>query len=228
MAFVNLCPFVLSGEKTHCFATMNALKIYIGEKPFFVVEKLDNDLEQLAATHGTIMLNQADTAGLKKAVDDLENSPAKAVIVLTNTVDLILDKLKTILVYIQAGGGLVQNDNQEFLFIYRRGKWDLPKGKLDEGETIEQCAVREVIEETGLEKIVLGELLLHTWHVYHGWGQHVLKQTSWFQMSCPAGQMLTPQAAEEISETAWLKKEDWGKVLEDTFPSIVDVLNYDL
>ncbi len=205
---------------------MNALKIYIGEKPFFVVENLDNNLQQLAATHGTIMLNHADTLSLKKAVDDLENSPAKVVIVLTNTVDIIVKKLKTILVFIQAGGGLVQNNNAEFLFIYRRGKWDLPKGKLDEGETIEQCAVREVNEETGLENIILGELLLHTWHVYYGWGQHVLKQTSWYKMSCPAGQMLTPQTAEDISETTWLKKEDWGKVLENTFPSVVDVLNY--
>jgi 8-oxo-dGTP pyrophosphatase MutT (NUDIX family) len=226
MFFVNLCSFVLSGEKTHCFATMNALKIYIGEKPFFVVENLDKDLEQLAATHGTIMLNHADASSLKKAVDDLENSPAKAVIVLTNTVDVILEKLKTILVYIQAGGGLVQNDAGEFLFIYRRGKWDLPKGKLDEGETIEECAIREVNEETGLENIVLGELLLHTWHVYHAWGQHVLKQTSWFKMSCSAGQILTPQTEEDISETAWLKKEDWGKVLENTFPSIKDVLQF--
>lgn len=204
---------------------MKGLKIYIGEKPFFVVEKLDSHLELLAATHGTIMLNQADTASLKKAVVDLENSPAKAVIVLTNTVDIIVEKLKTILVYIQAGGGLVQNDNQEFLFIYRRGKWDLPKGKLDEGETIEQCAVREVNEETGLENIVLGKLLLNTWHVYHAWGQHVIKQTSWFKMSCPAGQMLTPQTIEDISETAWLKKQDWRKVLENTFPSVKDVLD---
>ncbi len=205
---------------------MKALKIYIGEKPFFIVEKLDTNLELLAATHGTIMLNHADTVSLKKAVDDLENSPAKAVIVLTNTVDIIVEKLKKNLVYIQAGGGLVQNEVAEFLFIYRLGKWDLPKGKLDEGETIEQCALREVHEETGLENIVLGELLLHTWHVYHAWGEHVLKQTSWFKMSGPAGQILTPQAEEDISETAWLKKEDWGKVLENTFPSIRDVMDF--
>jgi len=204
---------------------MSPIKIYIGEKPFYIVDELDAELHQLAGTHGTIMLNQPDTGGLKRAVSDLENSPAKAVIILTDHTTAILDQMKSILVFIQAGGGLVKNEADEFLFIYRRGKWDLPKGKLDPGETIEQCALREVNEETGLQHITLKKLLLHTWHVYHGWGQHVLKQTSWYEMSCPAGQTLTPQAEEDISEVAWLKKEAWGKVLENTFPSVKDLLS---
>ena len=205
---------------------MNTFKIYIGEKPFYIVNQLDGELKNLTHTHATIMLNHPDIYQLKQAITDLENTQAKVVIVLTNKMEEVLAKMKSILVFLQAGGGLVQNEAGEFLFIYRRGKWDLPKGKLDKSETIEQCAVREVNEETGLENIVSGELLLHTWHVYHAWGQHVLKQTSWFKMSSPAGQMLTPQTEEDISETAWLKKEDWDKVLANTFPSIVDVLNH--
>ncbi|MES2777256.1 MAG: NUDIX domain-containing protein [Bacteroidota bacterium] len=203
---------------------MNTVKIYFGEKPFFITDSLNEALEQLAATHGTIMLNHPENTSLKTAIHDLEDSAAKAVIVLTDNVEGVLEKLKTILVFIQAGGGLVQNDADEFLFIFRRGKWDLPKGKLDEGETIEQCALREVNEETGLQNMALGQLLVHTWHVYHGFGQHVLKQTSWFKMHCPAGQILTPQVEEDITETAWLKKEDWGKVLQRTFPSIRELI----
>jgi len=205
---------------------MALTKIYIGDKPFFITDAFTPELQQLSGTHGTIMLNLPDENNLKKVISDLEDSPAKAVIVLTNETDLVLEKLKAILVYIQAGGGLVQNDAGEFLFIFRRGKWDLPKGKLDNGETIEECAVREVNEETGLENITLKELLLHTWHVYHAFGQHVLKQSSWFSMVCPAGQKLTAQTEEDISEVLWLKREDWGKVLQNTFDSVKDVLNF--
>ena len=203
---------------------MNLVKIYIGEKPLFITGHLSEELEVLATAHGSIMLNKPDALELKKAVDDLEDSSAKTAVVVTNNVDAILETLKSIFVFIQAGGGLVRNENDEWLFIYRRGKWDLPKGKLDDGETIEQCAVREVNEETGLQNIILKELLMHTWHVYHGFGQHVLKQTSWFKMNCPAGQRLTPQAAEDITELAWLEKEDWGKILGNTFPSVRDLL----
>jgi 8-oxo-dGTP pyrophosphatase MutT (NUDIX family) len=64
-------------------------------------------------------------------------------------------KKKTIV----AAGGLVFNENKELLMIYRRSKWDLPKGKLDEGETIEECAIREVEEETGVQQIILGKLI---------------------------------------------------------------------
>ena len=78
-------------------------------------------------------------------------------------------------IFIQAGGGLVENELREVLFIFRRGKWDLPKGKLDRGETLEQCAIREVEEETGVRQLNLVRFLLITEHEYVERGKKILK-----------------------------------------------------
>src|SRR5687768_10305781 len=80
---------------------------------------------------------------------------------------------------IDAGGGVVVNENGDVLMIYRRGKWDLPKGKLDEGEDIAECALREVSEETGLQKLELKEKICDTYHIYSQYGQNLLKHTAW-------------------------------------------------
>jgi 8-oxo-dGTP pyrophosphatase MutT (NUDIX family) len=119
---------------------------------------------------------------------------------------------------------LVRNEKGEILFIFRRGKWDLPKGKLDAGETLEQCAVREVAEETGLRDIQLDGPLLVTWHTYDESGKHFLKETHWFSMSTRGDQSLTPQAEEQITELKWVGPEDLQAIVKDTFPSIVDVI----
>jgi 8-oxo-dGTP pyrophosphatase MutT (NUDIX family) len=205
--------------------TMTQLYIYVGNKPFIISNVLDRELAALAATHGTIMLNQPNINNIKVAINQLENTNAKAAIVYTNHCEQVLTQLKTILVFIQAGGGLVCNTNNEYLFITRRGMYDLPKGKLDAGETIEQCALREVQEETGLAAVTIANHLLDTWHVYHGFGQHVLKQTSWYAMECPTGQHLTPQTTEDITAINWLKKDEWQKMIANTYQSVRDVLN---
>src|SRR4249919_1544763 len=85
-------------------------------------------------------------------------------------------------VIIKAGGGLVKNEKKEILFMFRRGKWDLPKGKLDPGESIEECAVREVVEETGLKKVELKHFLVTTYHTYTENGKHILKESHWYNM----------------------------------------------
>ena len=125
---------------------------------------------------------------------------------------------------IKAGGGLVQNKRQEILMIYRLGKWDLPKGKLDEGETIEECAKREVEEETGLQKTEIIKPLKITYHTYVQFGKHNLKETHWYLMKAKADEKLVPQTEEEISEIIWVKKEDLQPYLQNTFPTIEIIL----
>ncbi len=109
--------------------------------------------------------------------------------------------------------------------MFRRNKWDLPKGKLDPGETLEQCAVREVGEETGLAPVKLEAPLLVTWHTYDENGKHILKETHWYRMSAGADQPITPQQEEQITELRWVAPEGMGVLLKNTFPSIVDVLH---
>lgn len=124
-----------------------------------------------------------------------------------------------------AGGGIVENDNGEILFIFRRGKWDLPKGKLDKGETIEQCAVREVMEETGLVDVQLSELVGITHHQYNEKGVEIDKESHWYAMKAPGQQTMTPQAEEDILETKWVAKNEIDEVLKNTFQNITDIIS---
>ena len=127
-------------------------------------------------------------------------------------------------VKIVAAGGLVTNEHNELLMIFRRGKWDLPKGKLDEMESIEECAVREVEEETGLKQVQLLGHLCDTHHIYLEKGNYVLKESVWFKMNASSGQQLIPQTDEDIHEIAWLAPSRWDAVLHNTYPSVKDVL----
>jgi 8-oxo-dGTP pyrophosphatase MutT (NUDIX family) len=123
-----------------------------------------------------------------------------------------------------AAGGIVQNEEGKILFQYRRGKWDLPKGKLEEGETIEECAVREVEEETGLKNIQLGELIGTTNHSYVERGKEIDKETHWFAMKIEGEQNLVPQLEEDILELKWVSEHELSPYLADTFPNITQIV----
>jgi 8-oxo-dGTP pyrophosphatase MutT (NUDIX family) len=127
---------------------------------------------------------------------------------------------------ILAGGGLVRNDKGELLMIYRRGKWDLPKGKLDEGESIEACAVREVMEETGLANVVLGALVDISYHEYFDpyLKEEVIKETHWFAMRAKGEQVLTPQSEEDITEIKWVSGNVLEACLRDSYDNVVSVV----
>ena len=125
-----------------------------------------------------------------------------------------------------AAGGLIQNDFDEVLLIFRRGVWDMPKGKLDEGETIAQCAVREVEEETGLRNVELGEFISHTYHEYFDkWvKKEVMKETHWYAMRIKGNQTLVPQTEEDIEQILWVKKEDLVSYMNNMHKNIIQVI----
>lgn len=128
--------------------------------------------------------------------------------------------------YLEASGGLVHNPlENKYLFIKRNGFWDIPKGKIEKGEKKEEAAVREVQEECGLNEIELGELITETYHTYFAYGKYHLKKTYWYKMESTNVNNLTPQLEEGITELIWLEKKEWGKIHENTFASIVEVLN---
>ncbi|MEI2708502.1 MAG: NUDIX domain-containing protein [Chitinophagaceae bacterium] len=132
-------------------------------------------------------------------------------------------KKKTIV----AAGGLVFNENKELLMIFRRAKWDLPKGKLDEGETIEECAIREVEEETGVQQIILGKLIQKTYHEYFDQWIHedVIKETWWFEMFVSKKQQLLPQTEEDIERIIWADATTIETCLENSYSTIIEVIN---
>ena len=139
-----------------------------------------------------------------------------------------LDELKRALfkkfTIIQAAGGLVKNKENKMLMIFRRGKWDLPKGKLDKGEKLEDCAVREVEEETGLKHVKLNSPLIITYHTYHEGTKFILKESHWFAMTIKGEQKLIPQTEEDIFDIKWINVDDVSSFIPKSFPLIADVI----
>jgi len=107
---------------------------------------------------------------------------------------------------IRAAGGLVWNENNELLMIFRQDKWDLPKGKMDDGETLEACAIREVQEETGLKDVTIGVFIGLTQHEYFDkyLQKEVIKESHWFSMKAKSNETLIPQREEQITEIKWV------------------------
>ena len=125
---------------------------------------------------------------------------------------------------IKAGGGLIRNGANDILMIFRRGRWDLPKGKLDEGETIDQCAIREVQEETGLLEVSILDKLTITYHTYRERNQFILKESHWFIMNYHGFETAIPQIEEQITEIRWVAITDMKRYFENTYPIIQEII----
>lgn len=138
---------------------------------------------------------------------------------------VVFNQIKKSVKVIEAAGGLVKSEENKYLFIKRNGFWDLPKGKLEEKEKKKDAAVREVEEECGIKVKSLGEKILKTYHVYEIKGKIVLKVSYWYNMKSKANQKLIPQLEEGITEVKWIGRDNWNMVKENTYPSILEVLN---
>ncbi|MDR1671963.1 MAG: NUDIX domain-containing protein [Bacteroidales bacterium] len=139
--------------------------------------------------------------------------------------DEILELFKKCFKYIEAAGGLVVGKDEKILLIRRRGKWDLPKGKAEKGETPEETAVREVSEECGLVTLPqITEKLTDTYHVYRQNGKLILKHTVWYVMAYNGEEPLQPQVEEDITEAVWRSENELAPVLRNTYGTIGQVL----
>ena len=148
----------------------------------------------------------------------------KTTVVLTDNPEKVFEKFRSECKYIEAAGGVVFNRNGEMLMIFRNGKWDLPKGKLEKGEVPETGSVREVEEECGVNDLTIGKPLSSSWHTYEHHGNHVLKRTYWFVMQTTFSGDLIPQTEEGITEVKWMKPDEVEDALNNTYGTIVDVI----
>ncbi|MEP7268497.1 MAG: NUDIX domain-containing protein [Saprospiraceae bacterium] len=121
-----------------------------------------------------------------------------------------------------AAGGLIKREDEKYLFFYRRGSWDLPKGKVDKKETFKQAALREVNEEVGLTCTILKKMPI-TFHTYILKDKLVLKQTYWYEMSCKRGQVRL-QHEEDIEKSKWVSKDKVNLVLKNIYPNLSSLL----
>lgn len=168
-----------------------------------------------------ICQNKSD---ITEAISSIQSNSNDYIVLYNNDFEDLLNLFKSNFKYIEAAGGFIKNELEEYLFIFRRNKWDLPKGKIEIGETPEIAAIREVQEETGLEKVARKGFRCSTWHTYELHGEQILKQTYWYDMEATKNQESKPQTEEDITELKWLQKTDFQKVLSNTFPSIVNVI----
>ncbi len=138
--------------------------------------------------------------------------------------ETLLSYLKEIYNYIEAAGGLVNNSKGEYLFIKRFGIWDLPKGKIEEGESPEKASIREVEEETGIKYVDITGNLPASYHIYPWKNNHTLKKTHWFRMKSDYNGKLIPQTKEDITEVVWLETVKAKKALESSYRSLKETL----
>ena len=136
----------------------------------------------------------------------------------------IFKDVKNYFKYVQAAGGLVTNQKNQFLFIKRLGVWDLPKGKMEKNEKPKICALREVAEETGISGITITEKLPATYHIYFQDEQFFLKKTDWYRMKTEDTEEPTPQAEENITAAVWLDKRESQDALSQSYRSLKDTL----
>lgn len=122
----------------------------------------------------------------------------------------------------RAAGGIVFKENS-VLSIYRLKRWDFPKGHVEIGETDDQTAIREVMEETGIDELSICKDLGYTYYVFPRNNQFILKETHWYQMQTTSNKILVAQAEEGIEKAAWIPTNNINTVIHNTYPSLVDL-----
>ncbi len=159
-----------------------------------------------------------------KVIRELNKSSIKEVRLIGKNEDKLLKKFLKKLPKVIAGGGKVYNDKGDILFIFRNGKWDLPKGKIDGKETIEDAALREVEEETGVKDLKIVKRLETTYHIFKRNGRYRIKITKWFEMHSSYTGELVPEEIEGITKVEWLNLEQTQKALENSYANIKELI----
>lgn len=200
------------------------IKIYFDDKPVYLCDELNKELTEILHHPDAIFIDELSAPAIKALLHEITKPAFHAGVFLHNNLEELKKAFLKNFTSIEAAGGIVQNDKKELLFIYRLDKWDLPKGKVEIGEDLQTCAVREVEEETGVTNLIVQNKVGETYHTYNAFGKHFLKTTHWFYLTCQAKQNLVPQTEENIAAIKWVKIKKMEQPLSNTYPSIKDIL----
>jgi ADP-ribose pyrophosphatase YjhB (NUDIX family) len=202
-------------------------KIYVGEIPVFLVSKEESNKYKTGSLRDMVVYHTLKRRKrLYQIVDNLEKGTKSydSILVISEDLAQLKEDFFTMYKVHRAGGGVVFNDKNEVLAIHRMGYWDLPKGKEEDGEYIEQTAVREVQEETGVQTLSLGDFICDTYHTYKTKsGKRILKWSTWYKMTTKET-ALTPQKEEDIDLAVWMAV-DTLKSKQPIYKNILDVLD---
>ena len=198
--------------------------IYFNNKPLFLVSSLNPDIEEHLHHEETVFIDEFNSHTVKAMIHEMESPRILRGVFLHEDPEAVLKQFKKKLELVVAAGGLAHTDRNEVLLILRRGKWDLPKGKLDKGESLETCAIREIKEETGLVNVSLEGPLTITYHTYHEFGKHILKESHWYLMKAEKQENFIPQLDEDIEKCLWVPMDEISPYMENTHASIMDVI----
>ncbi|MEJ7586462.1 MAG: NUDIX domain-containing protein [Ferruginibacter sp.] len=201
------------------------ITIYFEEKPVYLCDDIDTGLNEILHHPDAVFIDEISGPAIKSLLHEIKKEEFHAGVLWHTDLEKLKKAFFKHFQLIEAAGGIVQNNKKEILFIYRLGKWDLPKGKVEKGENLKQCAAREVAEETGLSKVTLKNKTGETYHTYNAFGKHFLKISHWYYMTCDEVQALVPQTEENITEIKWVKIKDISEPLANTYASIKDILN---
>lgn len=200
------------------------IKIYFNDKPLFLCDAVDETVQPYIHHDDAVFIDELNSHTIKSMIHEMQLEKVHAGVFYHPNPEELKKAFYKKFTLVIAAGGLVQNEKKEILLIFRKGKWDLPKGKLDKGEKLEDCAVREVEEETGLRKVKLLSPLTITYHTYHEGARFICKESHWYNMKVSGEQKLVPQTEEDIHEIKWVKPDELHNYKKNTFPSVVDVL----
>jgi 8-oxo-dGTP pyrophosphatase MutT (NUDIX family) len=187
-------------------------KVFVNDKPLFLTNEVAKETD--------FKLFLLESVDIEQLIIKMFNNKIKKAYLYHPDEKEILDKVKEKIPVKKAGGGLVYNKKGEVLFIFRNGKWDLPKGGCDKGEEIEDCSIREVEEETGVTDLKISKKLQKTYHVFKRNGIYRLKITHWFEMTTTFEGTPIPQENEGIEKVAWLNQEQIKEALTNSYENI--------
>jgi ADP-ribose pyrophosphatase YjhB (NUDIX family) len=187
-------------------------KVFVNDKPLFLTNQIQKETD--------FQLFLLDSVDIKELIIKIfKNKVDKAFLYHPDEKE-ILKKLKSKIPVEKAGGGLVYNEKNEVLFIFRNKKWDLPKGGIEKGEEIEETALREVEEETGVKGLKITRKLSKTYHIFKRNGRYKLKITHWFEMKTAFSGTMVGQIEEGIEKVEWIKQEAITTCLNNSYENI--------
>jgi len=187
-------------------------KVFVNDKPLFLTNEVEKETD--------FKLFLLESVDIEQLIIKMFNNKINKAYLYHPDEKEILNKVKEKIPVKKAGGGLVYNKKGEVLFIFRNGKWDLPKGGCDKEEEIEDCSIREVEEETGVTNLKISKKIQKTYHVFKRNGVYRLKVTHWFEMTTTFEGTPIPQENEGIEKVAWLNKAQIKEALKNSYENI--------